>query len=277
MEEAKLEFIITVNWRREDGSIAPAQLERHCEAVRPCPGCHRRRHLKDYRCRHFDTVFGRLGVRAPRFDGCRNCDEGRTTSLVSELLPEPVSPELLHLQVKLAAQLPYRQAAALLQKLLPETGGLNLPRHATERSLSADALKKRSARKLIIPRAVPQPVERMVVGIDGALIKAGILRRAKVISLRFSPGASRHSGRGGEAFAVVRDLDPYAKSRVQAILRRRGRGQEHGFEHPVEWRRWIARVVGPGLGRNASIVWMVPCCATVARNRKGIPLWPLWG
>ena len=31
---------------------------------------------------------------------------------------------------------------------------------------------------------------------------------------------------GGEAFAVVRDLDPYTKRRVQAILRRRGRGQD---------------------------------------------------
>ena len=46
-------------------------------------------------------------------------------SPVSELLPERVSPELRHLQAKLAAQFPYRQAAALLEELLPETGGLN--------------------------------------------------------------------------------------------------------------------------------------------------------
>jgi hypothetical protein len=83
--EAKLEFTITVNWRREDGSIAttqlatlardacrsaedawvcnsrtrsqfsggckrlwPAkQLQRYCEAVRPCPRCHHRRRLKE--------------------------------------------------------------------------------------------------------------------------------------------------------------------------------------------------------------------------------------
>ena len=124
-EEAKLEFTITVNWRREDGSIATTQLgtldrsacrsaedvglqladakpilgrlqeivvseqlERYCETVRPCPRCHRRRHLKDYRCRRFDTVFGRLGVRAPRFDGCRHCSERCIASPVSELLPD---------------------------------------------------------------------------------------------------------------------------------------------------------------------------------------------
>jgi len=167
-EEAKLEFTITVNWRRKDGSIATTQLgtldrgawrsaedvglqladakpilgrlqeivvseqlQRYCEAVRPCPRCHRRRHLKDYRCRHFDTVFGRLGVRTPRFDGCRHCGERLIASPVSELLPERVSPELRHLQAQLAAQLPYRQAAALLEELLPETGGLN---YATTRN-----------------------------------------------------------------------------------------------------------------------------------------------
>ena len=122
-EEAKLEFTITVNWRREDGSIATTQLgtldrgacrsaedvglqladakpilgrlqeivvseqlQRYCEAVRPCPRCHRRRHLKDYRCRRFDTVFGRLGVRAPRFDGCRHCGEQAASAPSQALL-----------------------------------------------------------------------------------------------------------------------------------------------------------------------------------------------
>jgi hypothetical protein len=90
-EKAKLEFTITVNWRREEGSIATEQLgtldsdacrsaedvglqladakpifgrlqeivvseqlQRYCEVVRPCPRCHRRRHLKDHRCRRFE-------------------------------------------------------------------------------------------------------------------------------------------------------------------------------------------------------------------------------
>jgi hypothetical protein len=129
-EEAKLEFTITVNWRREDGSIATTplgtldrgacrsaedvglqladakpilgrlqeivvseQLQRYCELCGRVH-CHRRRHLKDYRCRRFDTVFGRLAVRAPRFDGCRYCGERLIASPVSELLPKRVSPDV---------------------------------------------------------------------------------------------------------------------------------------------------------------------------------------
>ena len=49
--------------------VVSEQLQRHCEALRPCPRCHRRRHLKDYRRRRFDTVFGRLVVSVPRSDG----------------------------------------------------------------------------------------------------------------------------------------------------------------------------------------------------------------
>ena len=101
-EEAKIQFTITANWQREDGSITTTQLctvdrdrcrsakdvglqladakrilrqlqeivvseqlQRHCEAVRPCPRCHRRRHVKDHRRRRLDTVFGRLVVDAP--------------------------------------------------------------------------------------------------------------------------------------------------------------------------------------------------------------------
>src|ERR1700732_5327121 len=108
---------------------------------------------------------------------------------VSELLPEPVSPELRHLQVKLAAQLPYRQAAALLDELLPETGGLN---YATTRNRTL-AVGKRIGQEIREeidhPRVVPEPAKRMEVGIDGAFVKQGILGRAKGISLRFSSGA----------------------------------------------------------------------------------------
>jgi hypothetical protein len=45
--------------------VVSEQLERYCETVRPCPRCHSRRHLKDYRSRRYDTVFGRLVVGGP--------------------------------------------------------------------------------------------------------------------------------------------------------------------------------------------------------------------
>jgi hypothetical protein len=101
------------------------------------------------------------------------------TSPVSELLPEPVSPELLHLQVKLAAQLPYRQAAALLEELLPETGDLN---YATTRNRTlavGKRIEEEIREEIDHPRVVPEPVERTVVGSMAHSLKQGILSGPK--------------------------------------------------------------------------------------------------
>jgi hypothetical protein len=137
-----------------------------------------------------------------------------------------VSPELRHLQAKLAAQLPYRQAAALLDELLPETGGLN---HATTRNRTlavGKRIEQEIREEIDNPCVVPEPAERMVVGIDGAFVKAGHTRTGQRHQFEILTGRVETSQRGGEAFAVVRDLDPYAKRRVQAVLRPCGRGQD---------------------------------------------------
>jgi hypothetical protein len=262
-EEAKIQFIITANWQREDGSITTTQLatvdrdgcrsakdvglqladakrilgrlqeivvseqlQRHCEAVRPCPRCHRRRHVKDHRRRRLDTVFGRLVVDAPRFDGCRHCGERRITSSVSELLPERVSPELRHLQAKLAAQLPFRQAAALLDELPPVTGGLNRATTRNRTLAVGKRIEEEIREEIDHPQVLPKPAKQMVIGIDGAFVKAGHTQAGQRHQFEILTGRVEASQRGGEAFAVVRDPDPYAKRRLQAILRRCGRGQD---------------------------------------------------
>src|SRR6266446_8011113 len=223
-EEAKLEFTITVNWRREDGSIATTQLgtldrgacrsaedvglqladakpilgrlqeivigeqlQRYCEAVRPCPRCHRRRHLKDYRCRRFDTV--------------------------------------------------------------PETGGLN---YATTRNRTlavGKRIEEEIRGEIDHPRVVPEPAERMVVGIDGAFVKAGHTRPGQRHQFEILTGRVEASQLGGETFAVVRDLDPYAKRRVQAILRRCGRGQGTDLRILSDGEDGLRGVVGTWFGK----------------------------
>jgi hypothetical protein len=76
------------------------------------------------------------------------------------------------------------------------------------------------------PRVAPEPAERMVVGINGAFVKAGHTRQGQRHQFEILTGRVETSQLGGEAFAVVRDLDPYAKRLVQAILRRCGRGED---------------------------------------------------
>jgi hypothetical protein len=106
-----------------------------------------------------------------------------------------------------------------LEELLPETGSLN---YATTRNRTLTAGKRIEEEirgEIDHPRVVPEPAERMVVGIDGAFVKAGHTRPGQRHQFEILTGRVEASQLGGEAFAVVRDLDPYAKRR------RCGRGQ----------------------------------------------------
>jgi hypothetical protein len=187
-------------------------------------------------------------------------------------LPEGVSPELRHLQAELAAHLPYRRAAALLEELLPETGGLN---YATTRNRTlavGNRIEEEIRGEIDHPRAVPEPAERMVVGIDGAFVKAehtrpGQRHQFEILTRRVE------ASQLGEAFAVVRDLDPYSKRRVQAIFRRCGRGQDTDLRILSDGEDGLRGVVGTWFGKKCEHrLDLVLCCATDRANRKGIPL-----
>ena len=132
---------------------------------------------------------------------------------LSELLPERVSPELHDLQVKLAAQLPYRQAAAILRQLLPETGGLN---HATTRNRTL-AVGRRIEQEICDevdnPQVVPEPAQQMVVGIDGAFARAANTQPGQRHQFEILTGREETTHRTGEAFAVVRNVEISERSK----------------------------------------------------------------
>src|ERR1700726_4446430 len=111
-----------------------------------------------------------------------------------------------------------------------------MPRHATERSLLVNALKKRSAGKSITLVLSPNRLSEWWWESMAHSLKQGILRRANGISLRFSPGASRPRS------AVARH-SPWCETWIR--MQRGGCKpfsgaavvDKHGFEDPVGWRR----------------------------------------
>ena len=83
-----------------------------------------------------------------------------------------------------------------------------MPPHATERSLSVNALKKRSAGKSITPVLSPNRLSEWWWESMAHSLKQGILGRAKDISLRFLTGHKLlASGEPGELEARLRRFD----------------------------------------------------------------------
>ena len=114
--------------------ILQTQMEEFTTCARVRRDCLKLRRLCDQRTRRVQTLFGTIAVDAPRISACpcRNVWGFVDASLspLAELLPDRCTPEIRRLQAELGARHSYREAARLLETLLP-CGPVN---HATMRN-----------------------------------------------------------------------------------------------------------------------------------------------
>jgi hypothetical protein len=156
---------------RLQDTVVKQQLQEHCEQRRKCPTCGKKRPVKDFRRRRLDTVLGTVRLRVPRYRGCQCCSGAQIWSPIPEVFSGRVTPELLHLQVSLGAQISYRKAAALLRMFLPPMGGTT---HTTNRSrvhAVGERIDEQIQREIAENRKPDKPADQMIIGIDGAFVK----------------------------------------------------------------------------------------------------------
>lgn len=202
--------------------VASLQVQAFMAIARNCVGCGQRRTTKDRRRRRIDTIFGQVRISAHRFEACR-CGQAGDLSPVTTMFPHRSTPELRHLQAKLGCQFSYRQAADLLQEFLPDSGSFN---HATIRNRVREigqVIEAETAVEMSVKPIPAVPVEDMIVGIDGAFVKA-IRARTQRKDFEIVLGRIEATGRDSEVFAAVRDLDELSKERIRSSLRTAGRG-----------------------------------------------------
>ncbi len=173
-----LESLEDLGLRLEDGKaflaelqalVVARQFERDQERRAACAGCGSRQRIKDYRLRHFDTVFGRVSVRRPRFE-CVRCNHQGCTKRTAAGLCGRSTPEFDALRAKLAAHLPYRVARDLLCEMLPVSGGVA---HTTIRGHTfavADQIGHRLSEAA--SNGGKSPVASLTLGLDTAYIRA---------------------------------------------------------------------------------------------------------
>ena len=96
------------------------QVEEYLETQRSCPHCGKTRGQKGSHTLTFQTLFGNLKLRSPRWNHCE-CQPHhvKTFSPLLGLLNERVSPERLYLETKWASLISFELAADLLKDTLP--------------------------------------------------------------------------------------------------------------------------------------------------------------
>ena len=202
--------------------IAQDQVRAFISKARPCSCCGRLRSMKEHCRRQIDTVFGHLRIHAPRFESCV-CGRSVGSSPMAVLFPHRSTPELRHLQVKLGCKFSYQQAADILNEFLPDLSCFD---HATTRNrvlAVGMAIEAETRSEIAEKPRVKTPVDQMIVGIDGAFVKATHSKNQRR-NFEVVLGRIEACGRGEKIFAAVRDLDDLARERVRSALHSAGRG-----------------------------------------------------
>jgi hypothetical protein len=187
--------------------------------------------LKDRRTRRLQTLFGTVEVEAPRFKVC--CCRvttplaGVTVSPVCALLTARCTPELERVQAELGARTSFRDAARILEALLPaspanheslrtRTHAVALQLEAADRQAAAEVMTVRGAPD----KAVAADASRPVVMLDGAYIRA--VPGHQVRNFEAICGKVEREGHATRRFALVRSLAEQPHALLRAALQNQG-------------------------------------------------------
>jgi hypothetical protein len=159
-----------------------AQVTQHCAVHQRCIVCSRVRKLHDEHCVNLSTVYGSAIYIRPRWKACAcGADHTKYLSPLKNALSHLSLPELQWLHAKLGGLLPYRQASAVMDLLLPTGGRHN---HVTVRNHTIAVSKSIEHQTLSPNRSRPTNQSVAELGID-----VGYIRRVR--------------GTGSDAIAVV--------------------------------------------------------------------------
>jgi hypothetical protein len=203
-------------------SMVQSQVADYAACRRVCPQCRVPQPLKDRRSRRLQTLFGTVEVEAPRFRVCR-CRPSAPTAAVTfspvcALLTARCTPELERVQAELGARTSFREAARILETLLPASPAnhesVRNRTHAV--ALRLEAADRQAAAAVVVEDTAAAEASRPIVMLDGAYVRAvpgHQLRNFEVIC-----GKIEQEGRSSRRFALVRSVAEQPHALLRAAL-----------------------------------------------------------
>ena len=217
---------------RLQASMLCGQATEYAAHRRVCPECGMLQTLKDRRTRQLRTLFGTVEVEAPRCKLCR-CGppapmvEARTVSPVCALLTARCTPELERVQAELGARTSFRDAARILEAVLPASPanqeGVRTRTHAV--ALRIEAADRQAATEVMAVRDAPDKAaaadaNRPVVMLDGVYIRA--VPGHQVRNFEAICGKVERDGQSTRRFAMVRSVAEQPHALLRAALQDQG-------------------------------------------------------
>ncbi|HEX8569097.1 MAG TPA: ISKra4 family transposase, partial [Caulobacteraceae bacterium] len=192
------------------GIMVQSQAAEYAAYSRVCPHCRVPRPLKDRRSRRLRTLFGTVEVEAPRFRVCRCCPPtpatAGTVSPVCALLTARCTPELARVEAELGARTSFREAARMLETLLPASPanheGVRTRTHAA--ALRLEAADRQAAAAVVARDIAAAEASRPIVMLDGAYVRA--VPGHQVPNFEVICGKVEQEGHCSRRFALVRSV-----------------------------------------------------------------------
>ena len=199
-------------------AIVTAQVERHGEALRPCPHCAHPRTTKGYYTSIFRSVFGQVPMRVRRLRPCPCEETDRASASVLPTRQRPIAPELLYLTAKLAALMPFGKVAMFLDEVLP-TG--TKAQASTVRNYTLRVGQRLERHQDTPPTAIPRaPAEQVVLGLDGGYVRNRQPRPERTFEV--VAGKVLDDAEQATRFAFVREGSASGGDAIARVLRRHG-------------------------------------------------------
>jgi hypothetical protein len=203
-------------------SMLHGQVAGYAAHHRVCPECGVLQSLKDRRTRRLQTLFGAVEVEAPRFRVCRcrlpTPAAAVTFSPVCALLTARRTPELERVQAELGARTSFREAARILEILLPTSPvnheGVRTRTHAV--ALRLEAADRQAAAAVMAEDTTAADADRPIVMLDGAHARA--VPGHRIRNFEVICGKVEQEGRASRRFALVRSVTEQPHALLRAAL-----------------------------------------------------------
>ncbi len=218
------------------------QVAAYLDQQRACPSCGKHRQLKQSEIAPFRTLFGVVPVRNPRWRQCAcQAHEQKTFRPIKALLSERTSPEMLYLETKWAALVPYGVTAKLLHEVLPidQKYSAVTVRNHTHQAARRSELALGAEQTMFVGdcqaerHRLPIPDGPLSVGLDGGIVRArrGTTGATTANLFEVIAGKSICAFRrddpedvppSSKCFALVHSIDKKPKRRLFDLLRSQG-------------------------------------------------------
>src|SRR5215208_2305502 len=202
--------------------MVQSQVADYAACHRVCPHCRVPQPFKGRRTRRLQTLFGTVEVEAPRFRVCR-CRPSAPTAAVTfspvcALLTARCTPELERVQAELGARTSFREAARILEALLPAPpANHESVRHRTHvAARQLEAADQRAAAAVVVGGTAAAGVIQPLVMLDGAYVRA--VPGHQVRNFEVICGKVEQEGRSSRRFGLVRSVAEQPHALLRAAL-----------------------------------------------------------